>query len=223
LLVTFALTFLVVLEPDLDSTVLLALVAFSLLVVAGVRAKHLAQLAGLCIAAVTILAFAAPYRRARVFTFLDPWSDTSNTGYQISQSLIALGSGGVDGVGLGAGRAKWLFLPNAHTDFIFAIIGEELGLVGCLLVLALFAGFGIAGFHVARNAPDRFGMLLAAGVTAWVAGQAVINLGAVVGLLPVSGITLPFLSAGGSSLVFTMVGAGILANVARQCPTRPPS
>lgn len=221
LLVCGGLTGLVVLEPDLDSTVLLALVTFCLLMVAGVRAKHLAGLAAVGITLAGVLAIAAPYRRARVFTFLDPWSDTSNTGYQISQSLIALGSGGVDGVGLGAGRAKWLFLPNAHTDFIFAIIGEELGLVGCAAVLGLFAGFGLAGLHVARTAPDRFGMLLAAGVTSWVVGQAAINLGAVVGMLPVSGITLPFLSAGGSSLVSTMVGAGILANVARQCPARP--
>ena len=109
-----------------------------------------------------------------------------------------------------------MFLPNAHTDFIFAVIGEELGLVGCLLVLALFAALGLVGFRVARSAPDRFGMLLAAGVTAWIVGQAAINLGAVVGMLPVSGITLPFLSAGGSSLVITMLGAGILANVARR-------
>jgi cell division protein FtsW len=209
---------LVILEPDLDSTVVFGLIAFSMLVVAGARMKHLSMFAvgGLTLA--TILAVAAPYRRARVFAFLDPWSDTSNTGYQIAQSLIALGSGGVDGVGLGAGRAKWMFLPNAHTDFIFAIIGEELGLVGCLIVLALFAGFGIVGFHVARNAPDRYGTLLAAGITTWIVGQAAINLGAVVGLLPVSGITLPFLSAGGSSLVFSMAGAGLLANIARQSP-----
>ena len=164
---------------------------------------------------VTALAFAAPYRRARMLAFMHPWQDQANTGYQIAQSLIALGSGGVSGVGLGAGRAKWMFLPNAHTDFIFAVIGEELGLIGCLLVLALFAALGLVGFRVAQRAPDRFGVLLAAGVTAWIVGQAVINLGAVVGLLPVSGITLPFLSAGGSSLVITMLGAGILANVAR--------
>jgi cell division protein FtsW len=214
---------LVVLEPDLDSTVVLAVITFAALAVAGVRGRHLAGLAGAGAALATVLALAEPYRRARVLTFLDPWSDTSNTGYQIAQSLIALGSGGVDGVGLGAGRAKWLFLPNAHTDFIFAIVGEELGLLGCLLVLGLFAGFGLVGFHVARRAPDRFGRLLATGVTSWVVGQAVINLGAVVGVLPVSGITLPFLSAGGSSLVFTMAGAGILANVARQCPSRPAS
>ena len=208
----------VMLEPDLDSAIVLALIGFALLVVAGVRRHHLALLGSSAVVMVTALAFAAPYRRARMLAFLHPWKDQANTGYQIAQSLIALGSGGVSGVGLGAGRAKWMFLPNAHTDFIFAVIGEELGLVGCFLVLALFAAFGLVGFRVARRAPDRFGMLLAAGVTAWIVGQAAINLGAVVGLLPVSGITLPFLSAGGSSLVITMLGAGILANVAR-CTT----
>jgi cell division protein FtsW len=209
---------LVMLEPDLDSAIVLALIGFSLLVVSGVRRLHLATLGTAAIALTTVLAFAAPYRRARMLAFMHPWKDSANTGYQIAQSLIALGNGGLNGVGLGAGRAKWMFLPNAHTDFIFAVIGEELGLVGCLLVLALFAGFGLVGFRVARRAPDAFGMLLAAGVTAWIVGQAAINLGAVVGMLPVSGITLPFLSAGGSSLVITMLGAGILANVARQTP-----
>jgi cell division protein FtsW len=217
------LCFLVILEPDLDSTVVFGLMAVAMLLVAGARAKHLAAVVTAGVAASALLAVAAPYRRARVFAFLDPWSDTSNTGYQIAQSLMALGSGGVSGVGLGAGRAKWMFLPNAHTDFIFAIIGEELGLVGCLLVLGLFAGFGIVGFHIARRAPDRYGMLLAVGVTAWVVGQATINMGAVVGLLPVSGITLPFLSAGGSSLVFSMFGAGMLANVARRSGTGVPA
>ena len=209
---------LVMLEPDLDSAIVLALIGFSLLVVSGVRRLHLAMLGSSAVVLVTALAFAAPYRRARMLAFMHPWKDQANTGYQIAQSLIALGSGGVNGVGLGAGRAKWLFLPNAHTDFIFAVIGEELGLIGCLLVLALFAGLGLVGFRVSRRAPDPFGMLLAAGVTAWIVGQAAINLGAVVGLLPVSGITLPFLSAGGSSLVITMLGAGILANVARRTP-----
>ncbi|HEX5094864.1 MAG TPA: putative lipid II flippase FtsW [Acidimicrobiia bacterium] len=221
LLVCGGLSALVLLEPDLDSTIVLGLITFALLLAAGVRARHLVNLAGIGIGLSAILAISAPYRRARVFAFLDPWSDTSNTGYQIAQSLIALGSGGVSGVGLGAGRAKWLFLPNAHTDFIFAIIGEELGLVGCLLVLGLFAGFGLCGFHIAKHAPDRFGALLAAGITTWIVGQAVINLGAVVGLLPVSGITLPFLSAGGSSLVVAMAAAGMLANVARQAVPAP--
>ena len=163
-----------------------------------------------------LLALAAPYRRARVFTFLEPSADASNSGYQIVQSLIALGSGGIDGVGLGAGRAKWLFLPNAHTDFIFAVIGEELGLIGTLAVLGLFVAFAVLGIRTALHAPDRFGMLLATGVTVWVVAQAAVNIGGVTGLLPVSGIPLPFVSFGGSSLIFTLVGAGIMANVARQ-------
>ena len=222
LLVLGGLGGLVMLEPDLDSVIVLALIGFALLIVGGVRRAHLGRLAVMGVGLVTVLAFAAPYRRARMLAFMHPWADQKHTGYQIAQSLIALGSGGVNGVGLGAGRAKWMFLPNAHTDFIFAVIGEELGLIGCLLVLALFAGLGLVGFRVAQRAPDRFGMLLAAGVTAWIVGQAVINLGAVVGMLPVSGITLPFLSAGGSSLVITMLGAGILANVARRTPARRP-
>ncbi len=209
---------LVVIQPDLDSTVVLALIVGAVLVVGGVRLRHLAAIGTAGVALATLLAMAEPYRRARLFVFLHPSSDASNTGYQITQSLIALGSGGWTGVGLGAGRAKWLFLPNAHTDFIFAIIGEELGLLGCLLVVALFVAFAVLGVRAASRAPDRFGMLLAAGITAWVVGQAAINIGGVIGLLPVAGIPLPFVSFGGSALVFTMVGAGILANVARRAP-----
>ncbi|MCZ7526196.1 MAG: putative lipid II flippase FtsW [Acidimicrobiia bacterium] len=216
LVVFGGLAFLVLQEPDMDSTIVLALVVAAVLVVGGVRLRHLAVLGGAGLAAAALLAVAAPYRRARVFAYLNPWSDPSNTGYQIAQSLIALGSGGWTGVGLGSGRAKWMFLPNAHTDFIFAIVGEELGLLGCLLVLLLFGGFAVLGVRAAIRAPDRFGTLLAAGITAWVVGQALINIGAVIGLLPVSGITLPFVSFGGSALVFTMAAAGILGNVARQ-------
>ncbi len=206
---------LVVKERDLTSAIVLAVITFALLIVAGVRAKHLFGLAGIGAAIATVLALGAGYRRARMFSFLHPGHDVGNTGYQLWRSLIAIGSGGFHGVGLGAGRAKWFFLPNAHTDFIFAIIGEELGFIGCVLVLGLFAGLGLVGFRIARDAPDRFGMLLATGVTAWVVGQAAINLGAVIGVLPVSGVPLPFLSVGGSSLVLTMFGVGVLANVAR--------
>ncbi len=216
LIVLAVLCALVLREPDLDSTIVLGLIAFTVLVAGGVRARHLTLIGGAATVAATVLALVEPYRRARVFAFLNPSSDASNGTYQISQSLIAIGSGGWTGVGLGAGRAKWLFLPNAHTDFIFAIIGEELGLVGCLLVVGLFVAFAVLGTRSALRAPDRFGMLLAAGVTAWVVGQAAINIGAVIGLLPVSGIPLPFISFGGSALVFTMVAAGMLANVARQ-------
>jgi cell division protein FtsW len=208
-------------EPDLDTAVVLALIAFAILIVGGVPLRQVAKIGGFGLLAVTFLAYAAPYRRARMFSFLHPGADVANTGYQLKQSLIALGSGGWNGVGIGAGHAKWLFLPNAHTDFIFSIIGEETGFVGCLLVLGLFAGLGLVGFYVARRAPDQFGALLAAGITVWIVGQAAINLGAVVGLLPVSGITLPFISAGGSSLVITMLATGTLANVARQSLPRP--
>jgi len=216
LLVLVVAAALVCLEPDLDSTVLLALIVGAVMVAGGITARHLALLAGTGVVLSAILAVAAPYRRARVFTFLHPTADPSNTGYQIVQSLIALGSGGIAGVGLGAGRSKWMFLPNAHTDFIFAVIGEELGLIGTLSVLGLFVAFAILGIRIAQRAPDRFGMLLATGVTVWVVAQAAVNIGGVIGLLPVSGIPLPFVSFGGSSLVFTMVAAGILANVARQ-------
>jgi cell division protein FtsW len=216
LIVLAVLGALVLREPDLDSTIVLLLIGATVLVAGGVRLRHLAVFGGAAATAGTLLALAEPYRRARVFAFLNPSSGSSSTSYQISQSLIAIGSGGWTGVGLGAGRAKWLFLPNAHTDFIFAIIGEELGLVGCLLVVGLFLAFALLGTRAAVRAPDRFGTLLAAGITAWVVGQAAINIGAVIGLLPVSGIPLPFVSFGGSALVFTMVAAGILGNVARQ-------
>jgi len=202
-------------EPDLASTIVLGTITFALLIVSGARVKHLAAVAGFGLAAALLLSLGAGYRRARMFAFLHPGHDVGNTGYQLWRSLIAVGSGGVNGVGLGNGRAKWFFLPNAHTDFIFAIIGEELGFIGCVLVLALFAGLGIVGLRIARRAPDRFGMLLATGVTAWVVGQAAINLGAVIGVLPVSGVPLPFLSVGGSSLVLTMAAVGVVANIAR--------
>jgi cell division protein FtsW len=208
--------FLVMKEPDLGSALVLALIVATILVAAGTRPKHLATLGLLGVSAVTMLAIAEPYRRARLLTFLHPFADQTNAGYQISQSLIAIGSGGWTGVGLGAGRAKWNFLPNAHTDFIFAIIGEELGLLGGLLVIALFVVFAALGIRVALRAPDRFGALLACGITTGIVGQAVINIGAVVGLLPITGIPLPFVSFGGTALVTTMFAAGVLANVARQ-------
>ncbi|MGZ4735039.1 MAG: putative lipid II flippase FtsW [Acidimicrobiia bacterium] len=203
-------------EPDLASTMVLTVILGAVLVVGGIRARHLAVIGGAAVAGVTLFALMVPWRRARMLTFLDPWHDKSNAGYQVTQSIIALGSGGWTGVGLGASRAKWRFLPAAHTDFIFAIVGEELGLFGCLLVIGLFAALAYLGVRTAVRAPDRFGMLLAGGITAWIVGQAVINIGSVVGLLPVSGIPLPFVSFGGTALLFTMIAAGLLGNVARQ-------
>jgi len=212
MLILFAV--LVMKEPDLGTTLVMAFLVIAVLVAGGVRAKHLFVVGGSGIAMVTALAWLEPYRRERMLTFLHPFADSSNAGYQIAQSLIALGSGGLTGVGLGASRAKWNFLPNAHTDFIFAIIGEELGLIGAFVVMGLFVVFGILGTRAALRAPDRFGTLLAAGTTMWVVAQAVINIGAVVGVLPVTGIPLPFVSFGGSALVTTMLASGILVNVA---------
>ena len=212
---------LVMKEPDLASTIVLGVIVGALLIVGGVRAEHLAKMIAIGVGGCVVLSLLAGYRRARMFSFLHPGHDVGNTGYQLWRSLIAIGSGGLNGVGLGAGRAKWFFLPNAHTDFIFAIIGEELGFIGCLLVLGLCVGLGLVDLRVAQRAPDRFGMLIATGVTAWIVGQAAINIGAVIGVLPVSGVPLPFLSVGGTSLVITMFGVGVVANIARQTVPSP--
>jgi cell division protein FtsW len=207
---------LVMLQPDMGTTITMAIATGSILFVGGIRGRHMAVVLGSGFVAGSFLAVVEPYRRARLLSFIDPFEHYKEGGYQVAQSLIALGSGGWTGVGLGAGRAKWLFLPNAHTDFIFAIIGEELGLVGCALVLVLFGALAVLGVRTTLRAPDRFGALLAAGITGWVVGQAIINVGAVTGALPVTGVPLPFVSFGGSALLFTMCATGVLLNVARQ-------
>jgi cell division protein FtsW len=158
--------------------------------------------------------WAEPYRRARVFSFLDPWSDAQGSGFQIVQAMIGIGSGGITGEGLGEGVQKVLYLPEAHTDMIFAVVGEELGLVGSALVICGFAAFAFAGFRIALRCRDPFGKLLAAGLTALVCAQATINLAAVLGIAPLTGIPLPFVSYGGSSLVVLLAGVGILLNIA---------
>ena len=162
-------------------------------------------------------------RLDRITTWLNPKVDPLDGGWQALHGKFALASGGWWGAGLGGSKEKWGLLPEAHTDFIFAIIGEELGLLGALLVLALFVAFATLGIRVALRAPDRFGALLAAGITMGIVGQAVINVGAVVGLLPITGIPLPFVSFGGTALITTMFAAGVLANIARQIrPTARP-
>jgi cell division protein FtsW len=207
---------LVLVQPDMGTTLLIFLIVFVLMFVGGVP---LVPMSGLTVAASVASVFAAKaeaYRWERVASFRDPFSNFADGGYQVAQSLVALGTGHVGGVGLGASRAKWGFLPNAHTDFIFAIVGEELGMFGTVGVVGLFIAFAVLGVRTALRAPDRFGALVAAGVTTWVCGQAVVNMGAVTGLLPVTGVPLPFVSFGGSSLVVTMMATGILLNVARQ-------
>ncbi|MEA2717104.1 MAG: cell division protein FtsW [Actinomycetota bacterium] len=211
---------LVLLQPDMGTAMVLVLIVLVELFVAGLPLLRMAGVFAAASIGAVVLAMGAGYRRNRMFAFVDPWGDVSNTGYQVAQSLVALGTGHLAGVGLGASRAKWGFLPNAHTDFIFAIVGEELGLVGTLLVLSLFAAFAVLGIRAALRAPDRFGMLLATGITAWVVGQALVNMGAVTGMLPVTGVPLPFLSFGGTSLVVTMGSVGVLLNVARHAIPR---
>lgn len=210
---------LVMLQPDMGTTIVMTIAVATTIFVGGVRLTHLAVSGASLMALGVVAALAAPYRRARILSFANPWADASDGGYQVVQSLIALGSGGWTGVGLGASRAKWLFLPNAHTDFIFAIIGEELGLLGCFMVLGLLLAFLVFGVRVALRAPDRFGMLLAAGIVGWIVGQSLVNIGAVIGMLPVTGVPLPFISFGGSALVIAMVATGILLNIARQTRT----
>jgi cell division protein FtsW len=211
---------LMMLQPDLGSTMVMGVIVFAVLFVAGMPLGRLTAIFSAAGAAAMVLALSKTYRRNRLLAFLHPSRDPGNTGYQINQSLMGVASGRLFGVGLGNSKAKWGFLPNAHTDFIFAIIAEELGLVGALLVVGLFVAFAVLGVKAALDAPDRFGCYVAAGITAWILSQAFVNIGGVVGVLPITGLTLPFISFGGSSLVVTMAATGILLNIAAAGGTR---
>jgi cell division protein FtsW len=206
---------LILLQPDLGTAVTLAGTILVMFFAAGARMSVLAGLAGAGLVAVGVAIAVEPYRMQRFLSFLDPWADPQGSGFHIIQSLYALGSGGLFGVGLGQGKQKFLYLPEQHTDFIFAVIGEELGFVGAALVIVLFAVFVWRGLRVAVAAPDAFGSLLATGLTVGVALQAFINMGVVTGMLPVTGITLPLISFGGTSLIFTLIGVGILLNISK--------
>lgn len=205
---------LVLLEPDLGTTVTLCGMMLAVLLVAGVPLRLLMAASLLAVGVGMIAIWAEPYRRARIFSFLDPWSDAQGSGFQIVQAMIGIGSGGIPGVGLGEGPQKTLYLPEAHTDMIFAVVGEELGFIGSTLVIGAFAAFAVIGFRIALRCRDPFGKLLASGLTALVCGQAAINLAAVLGIAPLTGIPLPFVSYGGSSLVVLLAGVGILLNIA---------
>ncbi len=216
LLVSVPVVGLVFVQPDLGTSIILAAVVIAALLVAGVPMKPLLG-TGLIGAALALAAgLGAGYRQARITAFLDPWADPLSAGYQTLQSLVGLASGGTDGVGLGAGRSKWGFLPNAHTDFIFAIVGEELGLIGSVLLVVAFVALGVLGLRAAARAPDVFGTIVAAGITVWLMFQAFVNVGGVTGMLPITGVTLPFVSFGGTSLLVNAAAAGVLCNIARQ-------
>jgi cell division protein FtsW len=207
---------LIMAEPDLGTTILVGASALAVLWVSPAPARYVLLLAAGAVVAVTVMAFAADYRVDRITGFLDPWANPSTEGYQLIQGLYALGDGGIFGVGLGASRARWFYLPNAHTDFIFAIIGEETGLIGGLTVFGLFVVLAVAGWSVAARAPDRFGRMVATGITAWISIQALINVGGVLGVLPITGIALPFVSFGSTALIMSMAALGVLVNIAQE-------
>ena len=205
---------LILLEPDLGTATAIAVMVAALLVVAGTPTRVLGGAAGIAVVLALAAIWLEPYRRARLLAFLDPWADPEGSGFQTVQAMIALGSGGFFGVGLGESVQKIHYLPESTTDMIVAIVGEELGLFGVAALVAAFAAFAWAGFTVALRARDPFGKLLAAALTALVAGQALVNLSAVLGIAPLTGIPLPFVSYGGSSLVVSLAAVGILLNIA---------
>ncbi len=209
---------LLLLQPDYGTTLLIGGAAFAVMIASTAPIGFLAGVATLGGVMAVVGAMASNYRRDRITGFLDPFADPLDTGHQAVQSLVALGTGGWFGVGLGASRARWSFLPNAHTDFIFAIIGEETGFVGASLVIVLFALLGYIGIRIALRAPDMFGRLLAVGIVAWLSLQALINIGGVVGALPITGVPLPFVSSGGNAMLINLAAVGILVNIARSTP-----
>ena len=205
-------------EPDLGTALILGAIAASLLFFAGLRWAVMGTTATLGVATMGALTMTAGYRRERLLSVFDPWSDPLITGWQSIQAGVAMSNGGLWGLGLGASRAKWGFLPYAQTDFIFAIVAEELGFVAVIGVILVYLFIGLVGLNTALRAPDRFGQLLAAGITTWIMIQAYVNIGAVIGVLPITGVPLPFVSYGGSSMVLTLCAYGVLLNVARQTP-----
>jgi cell division protein FtsW len=213
--VTGWLAALIVIEPDFGTAMMLVLIFIVVIYTAGARLLHLAMAVAPALLVAGGLLILVPWRLKRLVTFLDPWADQQGAGFQVVQSLIAIGSGGSNGLGFAQGKQKMLFLPFAHSDFIFAVIGEELGLVGALGVIAVFALFLWRGIRTALLAPDRFGMLLSLGIVASIVAQALFNMSVVLSLVPTKGIPLPFISYGGSSLVPTLAAVGILLNVSQ--------
>jgi cell division protein FtsW len=213
--VTALLAVLIVAEPDFGTSLMLGVTFVVVTYTAGARLSHLAMAAGPAFVVAAGLLIFVPWRMARLVTFLDPWADQQKSGFQVVQSLIAVGSGGTNGLGFAQGKQKMLFLPFAHSDFIFAVIGEELGLLGTLVVLVVFALFLWRGIRTSLLAPDRFGKLLSLGIVSGIVVQALFNISVVLSLVPTKGIPLPFISYGGSSLVPTLAAVGILLNISQ--------
>lgn len=210
------LSFLIIKQPDTGTLGLIFFIAVTMFFVAGARLSHLAVLFSGGLAALGLLILLAPYRMRRFLVFMNPDYDPQGVGYHVNQALLAIGSGGVLGLGLGQSRQKFNYLPEPVTDSIFAIFSEEWGLLGAIVVICLFVYVAWRGLFVARKAPDEFGKLIAVGVVAWIISQAFINIAAITGLIPLTGVPLPFISYGGTSLVFLMSGVGILLNISKQ-------
>ncbi len=208
------LSLLIIVEPDFGGVISLGLVLVGLLWAGGMPVRWFGAFAGVAAVLVAGMVLVAPYRMERVTAFMDPFADPTDTGFQAIRGMYALASGGLWGVGLGNSAMKWNILPEAESDYIFAIIGEELGFLGCLVVVTLYGVLAYAGFRIARRAADRFVQLACVAITVWLVGQATMNMGYVVGLLPVTGVTLPLISAGGTSLILTLAVVGLLARFA---------
>lgn len=217
-IVVGALAGLALLEPDMGTAMVLVAVLLGLLFLGGARITHLVGLVLSLLPLAYLLIMESDYRRRRLMSFLDPWQDPHDAGFQLTQSFVALGNGGFAGVGLGEGRQKLFFLPEAHADFVLALVGEELGFLGTGLLMVLFAILLVKGFHIAGRAPDAFGRHLASGVTLLLGIQVLINAGVVSGLLPTKGLTLPLVSYGGSSLIVTLIAIGMLLSISREDP-----
>ncbi|HET9014205.1 MAG TPA: putative lipid II flippase FtsW [Thermomicrobiaceae bacterium] len=213
---------LVMLQPDLGTSALLAAIGVGMFLVAGADLLQLGMLMSAGMMAFAVLALGASYRRARILIFLNPNTDLRNLGWQLAQARLALGSGGILGLGLGASRQKFSWLPAASTDAIFAVIGEELGLIGCALVLLLFLALAWRGYRIAKRAPDTFGALVAVGIVTWMIFQAAINIGGITTTIPFTGVPLPFISYGGTALAVSLTAMGILLNISRQTLDRVP-
>jgi cell division protein FtsW len=214
--VTGAIVGLVLVEPDLGTAVSILVIASAMIFTAGISYRYVAGLALVSLPAFYLVVMASEYRRQRVFAFLDPWGDPLGYGYQMIQSMIAVGTGGIFGRGLMGGVQKLFYLPEPHNDFIYAVIAEELGFIGATTVLACFCVITWRGLRTAARAPDRFGAFLAIGLTTMIAFQALFNISVVLGLAPTKGIPLPFVSAGGSSLLISLLGMAVLLNVSQQ-------
>lgn len=208
---------LVLLEPDLGTAVTISVIVMMMLFVSGVRTSHIATTVLASLPVLYFLLFSVPYRRKRIMVFLNPWADKKGTGFQIIQSFVALGSGGLFGVGLGQSRQKLFYLPASHTDFIFSIIGEELGFVGTASIVILFVLLTWQGMKIAFRAPDLFERLVSFGIISLIAFEAIFNIGVTAGALPTKGLPLPFISYGGSGLIFHLAAIGILLNISRRC------